>query len=216
MIVYTAIYGGFDYLHEHADVAGVEWRCYTDDPSLTSADWNVIYEPGRFDDPRLSAKWRKCHPPLDSDISVWVDAACLITDPYFVDQFHGLLNVDAPIALWRHPQRARIRDELAVLKTMPAFQGMDFDAQVERYAERRQDIDALGLYVSTVIGRLHTPEVLQMSAAWFAHCALATMRDQLSLPVMLADYGIRPAIIPESLHGASGFEWRWFDHTRAS
>lgn len=212
MIVYTAVYGAYDFLHPHPNISDVEWRCYTDDPDISPNGWEIVVEAPRYAHPRMSAKWRKCHPPLDHDMSLWIDGCVEVTHEDFVEQFYGLLNVRHPIALWRHPQRSRVRDEALFSVGLPKYLDLDMIGQVERYWERRNDLDSLGLYASTVIGRLHTPEVLQMGAAWLAHCDLSTYQDQLSLPVLLADYGIEPAIIPESLVHASGFMWRWGDH----
>jgi predicted O-methyltransferase YrrM len=63
------------------------------------------------------------------------------------------------------------------------------------------------LWASTVIGRNHTPAVLQMGAAWMAHCDLLTYQDQLSLPVLLDDYGLTVAPIPGWLIGNPWFGW---------
>jgi TOD1/MUCI70, glycosyltransferase-like domain len=212
MIVYTSIYGSYDFLHAHPDVEGVEWRCYTDDPHLTRPGWETVLEWPRFEHPRVMAKWRKCHPPQDHDRSVWIDGCVEVTDPSFVLQFRDLCTPEHPIALWRHPQRERITAEARYSAAMQKYLGLNMGGQVASYLARRDDADNLGLYASTIIGRLHTPTVLQMGAAWFAHCDTLTYQDQLSLPVMLADYEVEPAIIPGSILGNVGFKWLWGDH----
>lgn len=212
VIVYTAIYGGYDFLHTPIDIPGVEWRCYTDDPALTAPGWTTVVEPGRYAHPRVSAKWRKCHPPLDAERSLWVDGCVQITAPEFVTQFAELVTPETPMALWRHPQRERISDEARYSAGMRKYECLPLDEQVASYLKRRPDADDLGLYASTIIGRIHTPEVLQMGAAWLQHCDLLTYQDQLSLPVMLADYGVKVATIPGSLLANSGFVWCWGDH----
>lgn len=212
MIVYTAIYGGYDFLHWHPEIEGVEWRCYTDGEHIgDDAGWDIVTEPGRHAHPRTSAKWRKCHPPLDHDRSLWVDGCAVVRHEDFVRQVEGLLTEQTPLALWRHPDRSDIYAEAQVSARMRKYQGLDVVGQVRRYAERLDPL-TLGLYASTVIGRLHTPEVLQMCAAWFAHCDLETYQDQLSLPVLLHDYGITPVSLPGSLTAAHGFAWLPLDH----
>lgn len=214
MIVYTAIYGGYDFLHPHPDIEGVEWRCYTDGHwVLDSNGWDIVTEPARYPHPRMAAKYRKCHPPLDHSESLWVDGCVQITDASFVDQFSDdLLTLEHPIALWRHPQRTRIDDEARFSTGLPKYRGLDMVGQVERLMLRKPNALDLGLWASTVIGRIHTQEVLQFGAAWLAHCELETYQDQLSLPVILDDYGLEPAVIPGALTGAPGFAWHWGDH----
>jgi hypothetical protein len=44
-----------------------------------------------------------------------------------------------------------------------------------------------------------------MGGAWFAHNELLTYQDQLSLPPLLADYGLNPDPIPGNLWGNPWF-----------
>lgn len=212
MIVYTAIYGGYDFLHPHADVPNVEWRCFTDDANLSHPDWEIIVEPARFPHPRLSAKWRKCHPPLDDPLTLWIDGCVEVTDRIFLERVRAVCKPETPIALWPHPQRNRVTDEALFSERLAKYEGLDMRGQVADYLKWRPDLDDLGLFASTVIARHATPEVLQMGAAWLAHCAAYTYQDQLSLPLVLADYGLTPRALPGSLVGSAGFAWHWGHH----
>lgn len=214
MIVATAIYGGYDPLRPHPPHPDVEaWICYTDDPALRCDGWETVLEPARYPHPRLSAKWRKCHPP-DAAQSIWVDGSVRVDDPAYIDMLCGLLNA-ADMALFPHPDRDNIRDEAAAsLDIHPAkYAGLDMASQVDRYAARK-DIDRLGLWASTTFARNHTPDVVAMGAAWFAHCDLATYQDQLSLPVLLDDYGLRVAPIVGGTLTANPW-FTWLPHHRA-
>jgi hypothetical protein len=76
--VCTAIYGKYDALRTHPAVPGVDFHCFTDDPTLlTRADWTVHLAPSDLP-PRLAAKRPKVlgpqTPPLDAyDVTIWVD-----------------------------------------------------------------------------------------------------------------------------------------------
>lgn len=203
-VCYTSIYGQYDPLRAHPDHPAVDaWLCFTDDPNLTAPGWETIVEPARYPHPRLSAKWRKCHPP-EADWSLWIDGCIDLRDAAFVDVVGTILK-DADLALFPHADRDNIVDEALVSAIMPKYHGHDVIGQVERYRDRRNT--AGRLYASTIIGRNHTPAVLQMGAAWMAHCELLTYQDQLSLPVMLEDYGLTVGDIPGWLTRNPWFAW---------
>jgi hypothetical protein len=207
VIVYTSIYGGYDHLHPHVDHLQVErWICFTDDPGLQTPGWETVYERPRYAHPNLSAKWRKCHPP-DADRSLWVDGSIQVTSAEYVEVVNDLLDI-APMCFVPHPDRTNIRDEahasLAIARAK--YHQFDLQAQVNLYEARKGP--QKGLWASTTFGRVHTPAVLQMGAAWMAHCELLSYQDQLSLPVLLDDYGIKPAAIPGGLIGNPLFRWR--------
>lgn len=206
LVAYTSIYGHYDPLRPHPDHPDVDaWVCYTDNPALTCPGWETVVEPARYPHPRLSAKWRKCHPP-DADRSIWVDGSVELFDPAYVDVVCKLLG-DADMAFIPHPDRTNIRDEAAASLAIAAqkYGGLDVHGQVDRYEARKGPQS--GLWASTTFGRNHTPAVLQMGAAWMAHCELLTYQDQLSLPVLLDDYGITVAAIPGGLLASPWFRW---------
>ena len=206
MIVYTSIYGGYDPLRPHPHHPDVKaWLCYTDDPTLTCPGWETIVEPARYAHPRLSAKWRKCHPP-ESDRSLWIDGSVQLADPAYIEVVGGLLDT-ADMAFVPHPDRDNIRDEAAASLAIAAskYGGLDVHGQVDRYEARKGP--ERGLWASTTFGRNHTTAVLQMGAAWMAHCDLLTYQDQLSLPVLIDDYGLTVATIPGNLTNSPWFRW---------
>jgi hypothetical protein len=203
-VAFTSIYGGYDPLRTHPDHPGVDqWLCFTDDPDLTCPGWETVVEPARFEHPRLAAKWRKCIPP-DADRSLWLDGSLDLRSPYYVDVVSDCLDT-APMAFFRHPARDNIRDEADESARMAKYAGLDVHGQVDRYEKRKGPQS--GLWASTTFGRVHTPAVLQMGAAWLAHCDLLTYQDQLSLPVLLDDFGIVPAAIPGRLLDNPWFGW---------
>jgi hypothetical protein len=210
MIVYTSIYGGYDRLWPHADHRLVSrWICYTDNPGLQTPGWETIVEPPRYAHPCLAAKWRKCHPPEcdDDGKSLWVDGSIHVDNPGYVEVIDDLLDI-APMCFVPHPDRSDIRSEAHASKVIAPHKYHQFDlrAQVDLYDARKGPTK--GLWASTTFGRVHKPAVLQMGAAWMAHCELLSYQDQLSLPVLLDDYDIEPAAIPGGLLRNPLFRWR--------
>lgn len=203
MIAYTAVYGGYDTLkphpeHDHVD----EWVCYTDDTSLGCDGWETVVEPARFEHPRLSAKWRKAHPP-EGECSLWVDGSMCLNGTGLVDaMLEGLTSADW--VLWAHPDRTSIIAEAEVSEAMMKYRGLPVRRQAEHYCNNWGWPDNR-LFASTTMARWHTPQVLQAGAAWFAENEHWTYQDQISLPPVLGRYGIFPGTLPYSL-------WRnpWF------
>lgn len=202
MIAYTAIYGAYDSLKPHPDIDGVDWRCYTDDPEIHNpGGWEVVHAPGMFPHPRLSAKWWKCHPPQDTDRSLWIDGGVTVLDSSLIEDCYP-----AEIAMFQHPWRDCIYEEVGASEGMIKYAGLELQQQVLRYASAGWPVHA-GLWASTVIGRTHTDTVRAFGAAWFTHCELLTYQDQLSLPPLLARYGLTPVALPYTLTDHPGFNW---------
>lgn len=204
MISYTAVYGNYDELKQHPDSLRVsEWIAYTDDPDLKSDDWDVRYHPLPFQHPRMAAKWWKCHPPLEAMESVWIDGSVQLYNAAYFDVLAACLD-DQPITMFVHPDRDCIYEEAVVSRMMLKYEGQALEQQVGLYEQRGWPSHG-GLWASTTFARRHTPRVLQFGAAWFAHNHLLTYQDQLSLPILLEQYGLTPAPIPGNL-------WRndWF------
>lgn len=212
MLVLTSIYGNYDPLRPHPDHPDVDaWLCFTDNPDLRCEGWETVVESARYEHPRLSAKWRKCVPP-DTERSLWVDGSVELVNASYIDAINGLLDT-ADMAVFPHPVRDNIRDEAEASLTLcpEKYKGCDVHGQVDIYEARKGP--QTGLWATTTFGRVHTPTVLQMGAAWMAHCELLTYQDQLSLPPLLDDYGVTVAPIP---HGLLSNPWfRWCGHERA-
>ncbi len=201
-VAYTAIYGGYDTLKPHPDVDWLRWVCYTDDPTLACDGWEVEYEPARFVHPRLSAKWRKCHPP-EAQLSIWIDGSMVVSDPAFFDEMAKRL-VEHEWVMFAHPDRVSLMAEAAVSERMVKYHGLPVAAQAAHYIDEWGWLDDV-LWASTTMGRRHTPVVLQAGAAWFAENERWTYQDQLSLPPVLDRYKIDVGALPHTL-------WRnpWF------
>jgi hypothetical protein len=204
VVCYTSIYGGYDQLKAHPDHPGIRaWVAYTDNPDLQCDGWDVVVEPARFEHPRLSAKWRKCHPPTEYDASIWIDGSMLIHDPQFFDaMLEGLAEAD--MVMFPHPDRTSVIAEAEVSTRMVKYRDLPVMSQAQTYVWSwgwRDDT----LWASTTMARWHRPHVLQMGAAWFGECQNRTYQDQLSLPPLVDRYQVSVSSLPYSL-------WRnpWF------
>lgn len=202
-VVYTALYGGHDVLWEPVgqDVEA-RWVCFTDDPSLRSHKWEIVLDPARYADARMSAKWHKCLPHLalpDAERSIWIDASMAVDAPTFVGDMLAALGA-APFAAFRHPYRRCIYTEARASSRLPKYDGLPILEQVGHYRAEGHPA-RWGLWAGGVLVRQHNDERVQsLGAAWLAECDRWTYQDQLSLPFVCRSLGLRPVTLPSHLH----------------
>lgn len=208
MIVYTSLYGGYDTPKPPRPHPGVsEWRLYTDDASIYAPGWRVVTEPRpEFEHPRMKAKWRKCHPPTDTHQTLYLDASIRLRDPELLEHAVDLLARGAWWAMYLHPERSNIDDEVQASIRMPKYArlGPKMIAQAASYARERSrqpGSGPMGLWAAGIIARNAAAHaaVLQAGADWFHECELWTYQDQISLPVVLWRHEVLPT--PMTLGG---------------
>ena len=178
LIVYTALFGYTDPLHEPLCQSQARFVCYTDQP-LKSQRWEIIRVP-RQDFPTRISRLTKAmsHKLLDCEWSLWMDANfTIITDPY-------LLLDDNEISLFKHPDRTRITDEaqeiIRLQKTCPD----KIRAQLAAYKADGFDTDSNPqkiLSQNGVILRKHTPQICKLNEMWAHEIHTKSLRDQMSL-----------------------------------
>ena len=194
MIVYSSIYGGFDAPKPvPAHPAVTEWRLYTDDPELVAPGWTVVVEPRPDLTARMAAKFRKCHPPEDAGVSLYLDGSVRLLSGGLIDAaLAGLETADW--CMYEHPDRRDILAEADAAALMPKYQCERLHEQVASYRSVGD-----GLWAAGILARRHTPAVLGASRDWWEECARWTTEDQLSLPYVLARRGVAAHALPGSL-----------------
>lgn len=204
--VYTAIYGGADRLLDPAPQdMDVDWYCFTDDRTITSGTWRVVYEEPRYEDPRLAAKWPKLLPHQvlsDHRWTVWVDANLQIDSPVFVREALGYARNG--IAVFRHPFRYCIYHEAYACMRREDCRRLPVVDQVQHYRSQGHPARG-GLYACGVIVRDSATLLDDVGAAWLEECVRWSTRDQLSFPVVLARFGITPSVFPFHIGRSAGW-----------
>jgi hypothetical protein len=189
--IYSALYGSYEPAKPLSVGESTPAYMFTDDPKLTIDGWTVIYEPrpvtleGR-DSPMYQAKWWKTHPRealgYSADVAIWIDASITVA-PGFVDKALVWLGSD-DWAMCKHPGRGCIYDEAVVSLSMPRYQGIGVQEQVDYYRQIGHPAN-WGLFANGVSVRRLTPAVLNLGYQWWWECATRTWQDQLSMPVLV-------------------------------
>lgn len=202
VVVFSAIYGGYERAKRLSADLGVPAVLYTDDPHIDAPGWEVRmvtdHLPGGIDylDPlateaMMRHKWWKCRPDLavpDADVSIWLDGQMEIVVPSFVDKCLAALGDDEWSAV-RHPNRDCVYEEARFSARLPRYDAETLHDQVERYRALRYP-PRNGLFATGSIIRRHTPTVRAVGEAWWDECR-RSHQDQVSLPVL---FWLAPAL----------------------
>lgn len=195
--IISAIYGCYDALKPACEQdTGTEWILVTGDPGYGPAadGWRVIYDPQLGVRPCRAAKRPKFTPweYTTAEASIWIDASIQVESPSFAS---AVLAAAAPVAQFPHPHRDCIYAEAAHSVPLPKYAGEPLTAQAARYRQAGHP-EHWGLWCGGVIGRHHTPEVIEMGKAWQAEVDAWSFQDQVSEPFVLRRAGLRPAGLP--------------------
>jgi hypothetical protein len=227
-VIYTAMAGGFDKLRSQVEQdIECEWVAFVDDPSTeVPAPWEPvpIRSEGRYDSPRMVAKWFKLQPHrlFASQHVIWVDANMEVTWSGFARA--ALLARHDGFAAWRHPRRECIYAEAEASIGVEA-QGGKYDRQticdqVDAYRKEGHPEHA-GLFAcGTLAWDLSNDLPRKLADAWLTECELWSPQDQISLPVVARRLGVEPGVFPlaqigQRRDGQFGNEWLRIHRHRA-
>jgi hypothetical protein len=226
-VVYTAIFGGYDELHQPVpQTAPCDFICFTDGklPRRVGA-WRIVrVKTDHTQHPRMQAKRFKLrnhevfpggrlafkYAPFSRrwkiDASIWIDANRRIKSPDFVTDMRNALG-GRPWAMFAHPDRNCIYEEAAVSLQMEKYRGLPINEQINSY--RSTVPEHGGLYACTVIVRAEpaSASLDRLQKAWWAENLKWSYQDQISLPFVLRQNpGCEPQHIPGNLWAN-----KWFD-----
>lgn len=187
----TACYGAYDPVRPLPEWHGFDDAVLVTDSREPVTGWRVHVEP-RDEHPRLAAKRPKMLPWLftDCDAAVWLDASFEISSPEFSKWARWHLERD-PFVVWRHPEgRLDFADEAAVCMDWPKYADYDLRGQVQAYLDDGMP-RGWGLFACGTIGWRFEPEVKRLGARWYDEQVKWSVQDQVSLPYLLWDSGLR-------------------------
>jgi len=198
LVVYTALYGNYDTLRDQPHNPDVEYRCYGDTPQ-PSKTWKFIkqnrHQPTVVRDARR-VKTLSHYYVTQCMYCTWMDTNLLLwDDPLKICEKY---LKDADFALFRHPHRDCIYDEVRACIEYRKDKPEIMKRQVERY--RAEGYPEHGGLASTgFLLRRQTEAVIRFNEMWWAEIENGSHRDQLSLPYVHWKTGLKFSVIPGSI-----------------
>lgn len=199
MITYTALMGDIDRLKPpQADGRHVAFV----DRLRDCEGWEqVVVEPGWG--PRRTARYYKTLPHIhlpDCDVWIWLDAnvKLLISQEEAVRRW-----LKSDLATFDHPVRTDLYQEAAACIRMNKGDPVALRQQAVTY-ELAGHPKNWGLAETRVVIRRNTPRIVELNERWWAEIEKHSVRDQVSLPYVCWEMGMRWNAIPGRC--------RWRDH----
>ena len=209
-VVYTALFGSYERLIEQPVSAqsSCEFICFTDDPSLTSETWRIVYtEPSIPLDSARSVRKIKIggHEVLDGfQESLWIDnrillkqsPECLLQNwlrskDIAVISHSGRASVEAEFAAvlrWHLDNPARVREQLAVMKAIAPTV-----------------LDEIP-YWGAIIARRNSASVNSAMRIWMDFVLRYSRRDQLSF-----NYALHKQCLPVEVLKLDNRQSEWHE-----
>lgn len=208
LVVYTAIFGNRDRLMRPTAFKNVDYICFTDNPSLKSDIWKIVYVK-EGEDPRRLAKIYKILPHKflpNYQYSLWVDGTHVpIQNPWImVKKF--LKHKD--IALFSHFKRNCIYEEAKACIELNKDDSQVIIDQVTKYLREGFPRHA-GLATCTVILRRHHQRaILSAMEDWWKEIVNHSVRDQLSFNYIMQKNQLEYEIIPGNVYKNKYFQFQ--------
>jgi hypothetical protein len=190
IVLYTAVFGGYDGLIPQPVIPGVDRVCFTD-RKIRSSSWDIMEVTPETDDPVRNSRKVKilAHRYLNQyDRSVYVDGNFLV-----VGDLNSLIRKslsNANMAIFDHNQtkddkRECVYEEYNALMHMGKISGFKdspelMTRQIERYRFEGYP-EHNGLLSGGVLIRKHNePDVIRTMERWWHELEIGSRRDQLS------------------------------------
>jgi len=173
---------------------GIEFWCFTDDPSICIHP-NVVYTPMLVPgDPVRSARLLKAMPHLffpKYEVWIWMDASFEVKRGA---DLRWLAQVRSPIATFRHRLRSCLYREAEICVS----EGLEsLGVAVEQTACYRNlgYPEGAGLSETGLLVRKNTTPVREFNALWWREISTRSKRDQISFEFCARACGLVPARI---------------------
>lgn len=191
--VYTVLTGNYDKLNPvRVKSPGIDHICFTDDGSLHVEGWRMK-RLQKSQDPCKQQRNIKIlpHKYLENyDITIYIDANMEI-----IQDFNVLLRkYTGGLLITKHDKRDCVYKEgLEIIRQKKADKEK-VNEQIAEYYSRGIE-PCSGMYASGLMIRDNSPEIVKMCEMWVDELNRFTHRDQLSLPVALQHFNIKPTLI---------------------
>lgn len=182
IVVYTALFGGYDELVDPPLIDGCDYVCFTDCEDLKSERFRIVQCDNLFLDPSRDNRMYKVLPHRyfpEYEYSLYMDASVRMNrvDLYELIQKY-LLTAD--LALFRHGKRSCLYKERRICAKKGKDHIQVMNEQIARYLQEGFP-EEWGLTENTVLLRRHNADVMVgFSEDWWREIEMGSRRDQLS------------------------------------
>lgn len=202
--VVTAVFGGFDRLLpiDPSWIESADFFVFSDCKYDTYFGWQPVHANYTNADKRRSARFAKLHLPTffsDYEWVMWLDGSVLLC----VDPLEVLAAIDADaldFATFEHPDRQGIISEAAACLRQKKDDPMILVRHLSM-VQGRPDFRAVPLYETmAMLLRPASDDVRALCTAWWRLMMRGSKRDQLSLPLAIAETpGLRVGFLPDGM-----------------
>lgn len=183
LAVYSALTGSYDDVHEILyKEEGVDYLLFTNNPSLKSKTWQVIFVESELDNVLLSREIKMLpHKYLDEayDMSIYIDANAVIYGE--LSELTKYLGDGKSFAVSQHSIRKSVKEEIEACVKLRGTDPIEAKRQYERYLQEGFQ-DNHPLLECGLLVRNHKDSKLQeLMESWYYEFKNGVKRDQLSL-----------------------------------
>lgn len=155
---------------------------------------------------RRNAKIYKILPNLflpDYDYYIWIDAThAVMRDP---ETIISDFLAESDIALFKHSVRNCVYQEAEIVLKLGWEHPDIIRNQISCYSRNNYPANN-GLYEMSAFIRRNTREIFKLNLMWWEHICKFSSRDQISLPYVLNECKIIPAIIPGRVNDPDAYK----------
>ncbi len=217
--VYTAIYGGYDFLTvpDFLD-SDIDYVCFTDQPMNTFGVWQTRPSPYYHPDPTRVARYVKTHPHellSDYEIVIWIDSNIVIRGD-IRKYINKVIKHNYDMGFIKHPLRDCLYDEAEVCKNRNKENHAEINRQVERYRKLNHTAHS-GLFETNFFISSHkNQKVISFFRIWWHEIALYSKRDQLSVVWALNQSEVTHGyIMPENVSVRNNCDFSIYSHAES-
>lgn len=181
--IYTALTGNYDLVNEILYKEDcVDYFLFTNNHSIKSHTWNVIYIESELDNQLLSREIKMFpHKYLDNayDISIYIDANAVIYGE--LSKLSNVLSEKCKFAVTKHSIRQSLKEEYEACVKIKGVDKKLADEQYNKYI-KEGFVENVSLTECGMLIRLHNnEEVKYLMNEWYNEYKEGIRRDQLSL-----------------------------------
>jgi len=188
VVVYTAIFGGYDTLAPVKKEKGVSFICVTDNEEYKVRGWTTQYMESMYEDSVRNARFAKVNPHLlfpHVKKSVWIDGNISVRSS-IKKALKKHLPSGTSMAVYDHgstaadPRNSLFEEAEVLISSGKKDDPSVMESQINRYKEEGY-VDDQGLISSMVVFRDHSNrKVISGMNLWWEEIEKGSRRDQLS------------------------------------